>query len=219
MRSQYAIASVFFALGCSEPRLEFHTVRSADSPIKTELVEPTPCADCVAQSWTAHDGTRVALQIERDPFLSVPAHRLSEPEIVHGKWLYRPYCDSFTLSFRLSISLGEMTEIDRNHSSLPAVAMVDGRTIDAGRHMLSGETVTLAFTERHAASTTAEMLGASPAYREEDDSWREDVQRQQLQILDEIFADPEKLRLLASESGLAVEDVNREELAANLFCP
>jgi hypothetical protein len=111
MRSQFAIAFVLCAVGCSEPRLEFHVIRSADSPIKTEMVVSVPCQDCVPQSWSAHDGTVIALQVERQPFLSLPARRLSEPEIVHGKWLYRPYCDSFTLSFRLAISLEQMTEI------------------------------------------------------------------------------------------------------------
>ena len=219
MRSQYAIVFVLCALGCFEPRLEFHVVRSADSPIKTEVVEPGPCEDCVAQSWLAHDGTRVALQIERQPFLSVPAHRLSEAEIVHGKWLYRPYCDSFTLSFRLSISLAEMTDIAEKYSVLPAVAIVNDRVIDAGRHMVSGETVALAFTERQGAIEAAGSLRASPALREKDDSWREDVRRQQLEILKELFADPEKLRRFASESGLAVEGLKKEELAAQLFCP
>jgi hypothetical protein len=75
------------------------------------MVVSVPCQDCVPQSWSAHDGTVIALQVERQPFLSLPARRLSEPEIVHGKWLYRPYCDSFTLSFRLAISLEQMTEI------------------------------------------------------------------------------------------------------------
>jgi hypothetical protein len=218
-RIQYAIVLVLSALACSERRLEFHAVHAADSPIKSEIVEPRPCEDCVAKSWIAHDGARVALQIERKPFLSVPAHRLSQPEIVHGKWLYRPYCDSFTLSFRLGISLKEMTNLAKNHSELPAVAIVNGRAIDAGRHMISGETVALAFTERQGAIDAAELLAASPTYREEDDSWRADVRRRQREILDEIFADPEKLSLLASNSGVAVADLDKEELAANLFCP
>jgi hypothetical protein len=213
------MAFVLCALGCSEPQLEFHVVRGADSPIKTEIVESAPCEHCVPQTWLAHDGSLIALQVERQPFLSVSAHRLSEPEIVHGKWLYRPYCDSFSLSFRLGISLAEMTKISAKYSGLPAVAIVNGRTIDAGRHMVSGETITLAFTERQRAIDAAELLGASPSFREEDDSWREDVRQQQLAILEELFANPEQLRRLASEHDLVAEDLSREELAAQLFCP
>ena len=216
MRSRYVIVLVFCTLGCSERRLEFHAVHAADSPIQSEVVQPGQCEDCVSQSWIAHNGKPVALQIERDPFLSVPAHRLSQPVIAHVKGVFRPYCDSFTLSFKLAISLAEMTDIAKNHSELPAVAIVDGRAIDAGRRMLNGETVTLSFAERKDAIDAARMLGASPTYREADDSSRADVLRRQL---DETFANPERLNLLASKMGVAVADLNKEEVAAKLFCP
>jgi hypothetical protein len=219
MRSRFAIGFILCTVGCSEPRLEFHVVRSADSPIKTEMVDSAPCEDCVPRSWSAHDGSLVALQVERQPFLSVPAGRLSEPEIVHGRWLYRPYCDSFSLSFSLAISLEEMTEIAQKFGGLPAVAIVNDRVIDAGRHMMSGGTVALAFTDKQRAIDVAEWLDASPTFREEDDSWRNQVREQQSAIFQELFSNPEELERFAAEHGLVAQDLDREELAAQLFCP
>jgi len=149
----------------------------------------------------------------------VSTHRLSEPEIVHGKWLYRPYCDSYTLSFRLAISLEQMTEISENFGGLPAVAVIDNRVVDAGRQMMSGEAVTLSFTEKQRALDAAELLDASPTFREEDDSWRSEAREKQGAILEELFSSPEQLDRFASKHGLAAQDLDREELAAQLFCP
>lgn len=97
--------------------------------------------------------------------------------------------------------------------------MIDDRVIDAGRHMMSGEAVTLSFTEKQRALDAAALLDASPTFREEDDSWRKDVREQQGAILDELFSNPEELHRFASKHGLAAQDLDREELAAQLFCP
>ena len=145
--------------------------------------------------------------------------QLSEPEIVHGKGLYRPYCDSFWLSFRLSISLEEMIEVAQTYGGLPAVAMINDRAVDAGQHMVGGETVTLSFGERQGAISAAGLLGASPSFREADDSWREDARQQQLALLEELFANPDELRRFASKHELVAENLNRDQLAAELFCP
>lgn len=206
--------------GCSEPRLDLYLIRSASSPVKSETVEPTPCEDCVARTWVEHDGTEIDLQVERDPYLSIPATQLSDAEIVHAKWIYRPYCDSFSLSFRLRISLAEMTDVADKVGDLPTLAIVRGRPVDAGRHIIRGETVTLAFGAEQQAVDMARVLGSSPDLREADDSWRAEVRQRDLATLEELFGSPDKLRRLAQEHGLQADAFkNVDDLASQLFCP
>jgi hypothetical protein len=212
------LSLAFCTVGCSEPRLDLHLLRRASAPVRGELVEPSPCVQCVTASWLAPDGTKIDMEIEQDPFLSVAPHRLSKPEIVHSKFLYRPYCDNFALSFFLAISVAEMTTIVEKYGRLPAVAMVNGNAIDAGRGMFRGESLTFSYTDQQKALDAAALLGATPTLRESDDTWIEGARKDRLAILDELFANPKQLRSFAEDHGVKVEDLKKDEVEAKLFC-
>lgn len=222
MRIHFSLVLALWALGCSEPHIDLHLIRSADSPLKTHPIEPTRCENCAAYSWVWADGASVGLQVEAAPYLSLPAGRLSDAEIVHSQWLYRPHCESFTLTFRVGMSLAEMTKLAEQFGGLPTAAMVNGAVLDVqgeGREMLNGETLTLAFGAKQEAVEAAESLGASPHFREADDSWRAGAIEQRREMLDELFSNPEQLQRLADEHGLRVEDLDKERFSAQLFCP
>src|SRR5262245_28193842 len=140
------VAFVFCALACSRSHLDLHLIRSADAPIKSEeSVEATPCHECVPLSWIRYDGTTIHLQIERDPFLSLTADQLSKAEIIHNKWLYRPYCDSFTLSLRVGIPFARLAQLSAESRGFPKVALLGGKPLDLGYDILDGETLKVTF--------------------------------------------------------------------------
>jgi len=166
-----------------------------------------------------HGGTKVDLRVERDPYLSIPANRLSDAEIVHQRGLYQPYCDNFSLLLRVRTSLAEIAEIVENFGGLPTVAIIQGQAVDAGRHIFQGETLSLTFADRQRAIRTAELIGASPIFLEADDDWQKEARQRDLENLKKILENPEELRRFAEETGLQPEDLKKEDFAAQLFCP
>lgn len=214
-----SVALSCLALACSEATLDLHLIRRASSPVKREAIEPTPCEHCVARTWVAHDGRSIDLEVEGEPYLSISARRLSQPEIVHEKHLYRPYCESFVLSFRLAISLEDMAKASSTAATGLTLASIDGRSIDTGRHIFRGETVTLAFSDRQEADATAERLGGPATFIEGDDSWRAGMRKETLAALEELVANPEMFRELQGRKPyIQLEDLKNLD-PTDLFCP
>lgn len=222
MRFSPLIAVVLCALGCSESRLDLHVLRSASPPTDSKAVESTPCEHCVAHSWVARDDTSIDLRLERDPYLSIPAHRVLEAEIDHSNGIYRPYCDNYVLTLRIGVSLQDMTQAIEKLGNLPTVAIIGEHVVDVGQHIFDGEALMFLFSNKQRAVHTAELLGTSPSVREADDSWQAEMRQQQIGVLGELFDNPEELRRLAEETGIQVENLRKEDLAAQLaqlFCP
>jgi hypothetical protein len=186
---------------------------------RERAVPPTSCVDCMPQEWVGADGRRVTLQIERTPFLSIPAGRLSEAELLHSQGLFRPDCEQYRLSLRVALALEEMVRAAEASRGHVVAALVDGRAIQVRAGLFGGETLTLTFTEEQQAVDVAASLGVSPALREGKDGGLAEARRSQRALLDEIFSDPEQLQRLAAETGIAAEDLDKEALLSRLLCP